>query len=184
MEISEKQLEDIIWETYNRDGGDKILEERGLPLKGQMVRQMGIGGGFGRADLLTFDIELVNSIKALKVQVIELKKDIVDFSTLNQAFGYQEGVFHALKYSDIDFDSFDCELILIGSHVDDNLALANRNLCNKIKPYQYSFCAYEGISFELKTYTGYSEKITASIDRDVYESLRDLCDWLVYLTHD
>jgi len=80
MEISEKELEDIIFNTDNYN-----LNNRGLNIYGKKKRQLSIGS-YGIADLVTCAIyNKKDGNQMLYIQVIELKKDCIDYKAFSQA---------------------------------------------------------------------------------------------------
>jgi hypothetical protein len=87
MEISEKELEDLIFETDN-----EYLNERGLNIYGKKKRQISTFK-HGILDLLTYrryKDDFNNNY--LEINIIELKKDQIDINTLNQIIRYARGV--------------------------------------------------------------------------------------------
>lgn len=158
MEISEKQLEDLIWDAYNQENGDVLLAERGLLVDGYMLRQHNLGS-HGIPDLITFDVPC----KGLyKVQIIELKRNLVDANTLAQALRYKIGLMDILIHVyrvpyPILRDCWQFEIILIGSSVDSFIGFSQNFLCRDITAYQYSFDPFGGLQFKEVTYSGYKE---------------------------
>lgn len=147
MEFLEKDLEEIIFNTNNRD-----LLNRGLSIYGKKFRQVGIGN-YGRADLVTFDKEYYPDeknnlmIKPI-VTVYELKKDKIGVSAFLQALGYVRGL---EKYFDGRRPDLDIEfrIILIGRKLDTHSSFSylpdylNGFLTN----YTYSYNV-DGLKFE------------------------------------
>ncbi len=84
MDFLEKDLEQIVWEN-----DDEILQRKGLPIFGKRYRQLRIGN-YGIADLVTFYRE--HYVKQINFTVYELKKDVINMSTLIQAYTYVKGI--------------------------------------------------------------------------------------------
>ena len=106
MKFLEKNLEQIIFES---DKGE--LENRGLSIYGKLYRQLKIGN-YGIADLVEFS----RYRSCLTVTVYELKNDIVNVNTLNQAVGYLHGIQQYLDRRGINYT--DNSIVLIGSDYD------------------------------------------------------------------
>lgn len=87
MEFLEKDLEQIIFETDN-----EILVKRGFLINGKKIRQLRIGN-YGIADIVTF----WRNRDIISFEVFELKKDVINITTLLQAYNYVKGIDHYLK---------------------------------------------------------------------------------------
>lgn len=107
MEFLEKDLEQIIWETDS-----ETLHDRGLPFYGKRYRQLKIGN-YGIADLVTFKRGI--GFNHINFNVVELKKDGVNFSTLSQACGYVKGI---SRYLEIRGFTSTGTITLIGKSID------------------------------------------------------------------
>lgn len=106
MEISEKELENYLFDNY------KTIEF----LNGDyIIRQMNLVG-YGILDLLV--IETIGSI--IKIKIVELKKNEINFETVGQASRYYTGIKRSLEslpfFINSDY-SFIYELILVGNSV-------------------------------------------------------------------
>lgn len=162
MKFLEKDLEQIIYDSYKEDFG-KELEARGLDINGFIKRQLNIGK-YGFCDLITierldngyFDIdrldennkELFSFIndKKLKITVFELKKDKIGISAFLQSIKYAKGV--------IDFfnkkgcNNIDVHITLIGKKLDTSGSFCFiPNIFNNVKFYTYKY-DFNGILFE------------------------------------
>jgi len=132
MDILEKDLEDIIFEA---DLGD--LYDRGLDALldyANNVRQLRIGN-YGIADIVQWKYgidyrEIFNGEEFvydkyvfIEVNVIELKKDLVNSDTFLQAIGYLKGINEAIKLyfrkRKLDYEIHN-NITLIGKSVDTN----------------------------------------------------------------
>jgi hypothetical protein len=94
MNFLEKDLEEIIY-TSGRD----VLEEKGLPIKGKLRRQVKIGN-YGIADLIEYyrpfyypdQHGVKNDFQKGTIFIYELKKDKISMSSFLQALGYAKGI--------------------------------------------------------------------------------------------
>ena len=117
MQFLEKNLEDIIFNTPNH-----LLRERGLAIYGKKKRQVRIGN-YGVADILVFDKGLYYTTTesesfryGLCINVLELKQEQINVSTLLQATRYAKGISSYLtKYRKVYYPVRVC---LIGSSID------------------------------------------------------------------
>ncbi|GAB3939191.1 hypothetical protein [Larkinella terrae] len=100
MELSEKDLEDSIYNAAIDSYGRLFLEERGLTLNGKIFRQVNLGD-YGIADLITIHYigkkkNIHNPdgkpIKTILITVYELKKGLVGLATYGQLHRYMRGV--------------------------------------------------------------------------------------------
>lgn len=135
MKFLEKDLEEIIYETHNKDNYQ--LWERNLYTNGKMLRQLNIGS-YGIADLVTFERGYVDPMypnefvfndsdfltpetnyPTLRITVYELKKDKIGIAGFLQAVGYVKGIQRYLasrkrfKWYHVIY-----EIVLIGKNVD------------------------------------------------------------------
>jgi len=147
MRFLEKDLEDIIHSTSNRQ-----LEDRGLIIKGFKLRQVRIGN-YGVADLITIQ-KFANLMKnqegkensycnghRIKVTIFELKKDQITSKTLSQALRYFKGVSEYInsvvvdKYELLDYD---IDLVLIGSRIESDMYYAG-DFFDNLTIYKYEY---------------------------------------------
>lgn len=148
MEFIERDLEEIIYFAYKNEESRDMIIDRGLDIHGEMLRQLDLGG-YGKADLVTMSFEDPDGCFLL-VNVIELKKDLIDHKALSQACRYVKGLKRYFeKNSKFDKLSVSYKITLIGksiSHSDDFVYLYNEcyNFCD-IYTYKYWF---DGIHFE------------------------------------
>lgn len=183
MEISERQLEDFIWQAYHQKNGDKILLDRGLPMSGYLLRQFNMGS-LGIPDLISFDVKEVNGFNSPVITIYELKKTVVDFSTLDQALRYKRGLrdilenLHGVEFQEGDYGwkNIYFEIVLIGSKVDEGIGFARHYLSPDISTYEYHFDPFNGLSFEEVSYTGY-KKNASSIVRNPLPDKDLLSNW-------
>lgn len=135
MTFLEKDLEEIIYESFNKDSG-KELKARGLPIYGKIKRQLKIGN-YGIADLVTFEkdydyiqeplyqVDDVNNKTAGVfhtyvepkpiITIYELKKDKIGISAFLQAIRYAKGIKRYLNKYDTYFE---IRIVLIGKEID------------------------------------------------------------------
>jgi hypothetical protein len=107
MNILEKELEDIVYETFvsNRTA----LLNRGLYLQeGIALRQLNLGS-YGIADIVIMKMHKGRSIqkdgshfisRSILCTVVELKKETINVATLLQALGYCKGIVIMIKSYD------------------------------------------------------------------------------------
>lgn len=117
MKFLEKDLEDIIWES-DRD----MLMDRGLYLHHRKKRQLRIGN-YGIADIVAFagipEDQYTRGI--LDVQIVELKKGVVDAKTVGQALRYAVGIKKYVTGFRRKFDlCLRTNIICIGDKIDDD----------------------------------------------------------------
>lgn len=141
MKFLEKDLEQIIFETSERD-----LDERGIYVPGKRLRQLNIGN-YGVADMVTFQRHHYN--KELVITVYELKKDTVGIDAFLQAMRYCKGISHYLEHRDFKLFGYRVtyNIVLIGSGLEMGSSFIYlqdfyKNL--EVFTYKYDF---DGISF-------------------------------------
>lgn len=116
MKFLERSLEDIIYQTSNKE-----LRKRGLLIGGFKKRQVKIGN-YGTADLVTFKhVPNVFQGKIMshdfKVTIYELKKDEITLNTFAQACRYREGILRYLnEVREIDAD-IQVDIVLVGKRI-------------------------------------------------------------------
>lgn len=161
MKFLEKDLEEIIYETYLKSP-DRLVE-KGVYINGKIKRQLRIGN-YGIADLVTFkrDYEgeydtFINDNKdgyniryvekpTLIVTVYELKKDKVGISAYLQAVSYIKGLQEYFEARNFKFN-IEFNIVLIGSIVDTSGSFCYLpSLSNNIKILTYSYDV-DGIEF-------------------------------------
>lgn len=153
MNFLEKDLEDIIYENANTVEGRKLLEERGLEFSGHTYRQVSMGK-YGIADLVNIHaysdrIRKGHSAHYLDVNVIELKKDIINIDTLLQAVGYKKAVEEYFdNYCSKAWDVLDVKVTLIGKkiEIESNFVFLLDEL-DWLHAYTYSY-SINGLHFE------------------------------------
>jgi len=153
MNFLEKDLEDIIYENANTVEGRELLRERGLDLGGHTYRQVSMGK-YGIADLVNIFActERINkgfSVHHLIVDIIELKKDIVNVDTLLQAAGYKKAVEeYFYEYCSKAWDDFEVRVTLIGQKLEtaSNFVFLLDEL-DWVRVYTYSY-SIRGLEFQ------------------------------------
>lgn len=145
MDFLEKNLEDIIYENANTKEGRKLLKERGLDLCGRTYRQVSMGK-YGIADLVNihaFSDRIRKGFSAhyLYVNIIELKKDIVNIDTLLQAVGYKKAVDEYLEgYCAKTWEDYEVSITLIGQKLEtDSNFVFLLNELDWLHAYTYSY---------------------------------------------
>jgi hypothetical protein len=162
MSFLEKNLEDIIYSVDNEK-----LRERGLPIKGTVLRQVRLGN-YGIADLITIERdtdyhrmqngEVVDECTSLHITIYELKKGIIDKHVFIQALKYAKGV---ARYIDVMQEreverflricSYDISIVLVGSYLSNDSFI----YLTDVIPEFITFCTYDygfnGISFKCES---------------------------------
>ena len=142
MKFSEKQLEDIIFNSDN-----SFLQEKGFDICGKKFRQLNING-YGVADLICVS----RNGQLLNIDIVELKRDDISISSFMQALRYLDGIKHYLRKRRFGY-TVKFTIKLCGSSISDNREL---NLMTKyidvypfidIDFYTYRF-AVDGIFFD------------------------------------
>lgn len=142
MKFSEKQLEDIIFNSDN-----SFLREKGFYIYGKKFRQLNIAG-YGVADLICVS----RSGQLLNIDIIELKRDEISIGSFMQALRYLDGIRHYLRKRRFDY-TVKFTIKLCGNSITDNREL---NLMTKyinvypfidIDFYTYRFTV-DGIFFD------------------------------------
>ena len=137
MDFLEKDLEDIICNIENEK-----LESRGLKIYGKKLRQLRIGD-YGIADVVSYS--RINGV--LVIDVIELKRKVIDVNTLLQALGYARGIQDYIKKSGFSH-KFIVNISLIGYSIDtsSNFCYASSVFSNlRFLTYNFNF---DGIEFK------------------------------------
>lgn len=155
MNFLEKSLENIIFETSN----DKLIS-KGLFISGTKKRQLRIGN-YGICDLITHNRVdgVFGGDSYHKIQIFELKRDIIDEKAFFQALRYAKGLQRYFEHRNSSFYVDMC-IVLVGSRIDLNTSIIylpdfndynSSSLPVFLYTYKYDF---DGISFEL--HKGYS----------------------------
>ena len=121
MKFVEQNLEDLIYETYHKEGGAEKLRSRGLRIDGDLHRQVDLGS-YGRVDLLEIKVNKNNNIT---ITIYELKKEKIGINALLQAYRYRKGVEkHFGKLISLGIINpkalIDIDIVLIGSEIETN----------------------------------------------------------------
>lgn len=145
MDFKEMTLEDIIWDNSQSPEGRKLLEEKGLYIKGEIYRQLPLGS-YGRADLV--EVCYYNPIDTVVITVYELKRGCINIDALLQACRYVTAL-ERHGFQDKEWDStIEHNICLIGDSVEINsdfMFLYNKMDRVRIYTYKYSIT---GITFE------------------------------------
>lgn len=136
--LLEKDIEELIFDTDS----DTLLK-RGLPLYENVERQKKFIGG--KIDLLAHQVRYAavsntENIKSIvDIQLVEIKRDAINFQALDQILGYKE---HLLKQliPKLRYDHYTLELVLIGLRLDNtNFKLLLPHLTSDISIYLFEF---------------------------------------------
>lgn len=159
MDFLEKDLETIIYETAQNKEGRMKLSERGLEIRGKLLRQVRIGT-YGIADLITVEINRHKDSEHINITIYELKKGVLNLDALTQASRYETGIrrFIEQNYYDEDIHFLTVNIILIGRSVEYNgdfLFLLNKCIdSGDVDVYTYSY-DIDGLKFE-RQYSGWN----------------------------
>lgn len=154
MNILEKEIEEIIFKTAQTD--NDALIERGLYLRGTPILHPDLGD-YGIPDIITYHFwkdqycAIGESERKLQIQIIELKKECINISTLLQAIRYYKGIntFIDERWGNSFNIDIEYEIILIGKYVDkrdDFIYIPD--LFRNIKIYTYKIDLINGITFK------------------------------------
>lgn len=175
MKFLEKDLEDIIFENLQEPILVKKLNNKGLDVSypHYSARQLRIGN-YGIADLVLckrtlsqkFNHTLRNKGNRIflphifDITVIELKKDLVDVSTLIQGARYIKGISQYLRYRKCDLNNYRFFLKLIGNKIDLGewiylFDYFGDSLNAYVEAYEYKM-DLDGIVFQSKDLANYS----------------------------
>lgn len=180
MDFLEKDLEDIIYEAAQTKEGRNFLLNKGLPIQstGKMYRQVHLGD-YGVADLIDISIESIvretNKMRFLYIEVIELKKGIIDLKALGQSCRYLTGV-KDMANSILNYNAFnECyfHISLIGSEIDYSDNGSFLFLYNEIENFADIFTynyKIDGIHFEHIQHTWH--KITPNFNQEAVKSIQ------------
>ena len=146
MRFLEKDLEDIICEALKDPKSKSLLVKRGLHfLKYPILhrRQLRIGN-YGISDIIVIHRH-PNFRNQIHVNVIELKKDVIDSAAVSQCSRYMKGV---SRYLDKRGIGYSLSGTLIGSNIDrrNNFVHLMHNVA-QMSVFTYSY-GLEGIEFE------------------------------------
>lgn len=140
--ILESELEDYLFQKANITAIAEII-----PGYSKLYRQLEIGNCYGRADLVCCTITDPVA-QCATVEVIELKKDIINISTLDQAAGYVAGLDKFFEEKLPDY-AITFNVCLVGGSIDlsSNFIYACK-LIENLRLYTYELSLTEGISFK------------------------------------
>lgn len=152
MNILEVELEDLVFNTSNHK-----LHQRGLMLNGEKLRQVNLGS-YGIADIICLNPTWgKNGLgKTIEIQVVELKKEVINQQTLMQASRYCTAIKRALTENlKINDYYIEISIVLIGKYIDtysDFVYLLD--FMPSLQVYTCSIDLDKGVRFERKK--GYS----------------------------
>ena len=147
MTFLEKDLEQIIFETPTEK-----LKEKGLVIKGKLLRQVKIGN-YGIADLISFerntsiDKDSEYFWQSIRITVYELKQQKINLNAMAQAARYVSGIEKYLESRKMFFD-IDYNIVLIGKDIEMNGDFVYlSDFINNVRLTTYSYDV-DGIRFE------------------------------------
>lgn len=144
MNILEKEIEDIVFETSN-----ETLSSIGLDLLPNKMRQVNLGS-YGISDIICWGIvwKKYPYNRDIHIQIVELKKDLVDVNTMMQSARYEKGIKLFINQFNLVDTEIHIEHILIGKKVQTNgdfMYLLDSN--DKYSVFTYSIDVEKGIVF-------------------------------------
>lgn len=153
MNILEQEIEQVIFDAIDNYDHDE-LRKRGLPIFSEFTyeRQLDLGS-YGRADLVGFHVSKSYAWHKEKrrdfvVQIIELKKDKIDLSTLLQALRYGKGLLHKFNHENIKYN-IEFRFVLVGKSIDTSTEFVYlTDLVFGVSYYTYQLSLKEGITFK------------------------------------
>lgn len=153
MDISERELEDMLFDAAQTVDGQHDLRERGLPIHGKMIRQQSLCE-YGRADLLTIErqgkvVDGFNVTPTVYLTIYELKKGEIGFSALGQVDRYRTAAYAYAKLApELQGYNIVVEAVLIGDSLDNKSDfLFTTNFIKGLYLCTYSF-DYRGLKFK------------------------------------
>lgn len=161
MKFLEKDLEDLIWGAI-QDNRLHDLKERDFPTynEGVFFRQYDFGEGFGIADLI--QVEAVPykmmGIRCFdaRITIYELKKDKIDYSTLDQALKYVRACQRIIDIIDgegkYSMHRQEIRICLIGRTIEKNSSFCYlSNVLKNVSLYTYHYDVFDGLTFKLES---------------------------------
>jgi len=114
MDILEKEIEDLIWDSLTDEGSNELYL-RGFPKSDYYLRQFDLGS-YGIADLIGVTISASHFIS---INIYELKRGEVNIKTLLQAARYEKGIrSFIIQNFNILPEKISFHLYLIGKRID------------------------------------------------------------------
>lgn len=147
MNVLEKEIEDIIWQSKWSE-----VRKRGLPISGYGLRQYDLGS-YGIADIITVNIHKLRDKKhkhtkrALHITVYEIKKDQINISTFLQAARYVRAA--QIIANDLPYiREVTYEIVLIGKTIETSSDFCFlSDVFKRVSFYTYSISLEDGIKF-------------------------------------
>jgi hypothetical protein len=153
MNILEKEIEELLF--HGIENVPELLDQKGFKIVegAKYYRQLNLGS-YGISDIVGVHLgSRQRGWRSAYVHVIELKKEKVDFETLNQAVGYARAIQKYLKSKVRDI-SVDARISLIGKTIDLSSSFCYLpDIFENIDLYTYELDFYTGIKF--KQHEGY-----------------------------
>lgn len=116
MDILEKEIEEMVYQAA-LNNPTKLIE-RGFPVYGYPLRQFDLGV-YGICDLLFVQKSYyADGEPYLKFTVVEIKRDLIDTSTLLQASKYAKGIKRYMDLGIFSHRPYVVEIILLGKRID------------------------------------------------------------------
>jgi hypothetical protein len=170
MEISEKELEGMIYQAVQTSYGREFLFARGLDVYGKFYRQVRLGK-YGVADMISVhslgrNMEHLSSgdkmIRWVDITVYELKKGPINTDAVLQAFRYISALKRLLKPKTSLPEKrigYSFNIRLIGDSLDQStdLIFLLESLNHRVRVYEYNF-DFRGIFFDEIELVGWDNK--------------------------
>lgn len=166
MDFLEKDLEQIIWDSWNEDKGE-TLSNRGLEMfHNRLFRQLKIGN-YGIADL----VGVSRYPRGLHITIYELKKETIGISAFLQAVGYARGIQRYLEYRGFKYNIY-INIVLIGKHIDTKSTFCYLPDIINVDKFELSnytyFYSIDGVYFE--THLGFKIKNEKWLSKDIMKN--------------
>lgn len=174
-EISEKELEDFI---VGISDGQPGAEHDELFIEGRCFRQVNLDG-YGIADLIFIHFDAID--RDLSVEIVELKKGVIDMKAVGQVCRYRVGVERFIskiieRHSHFRRASYQVSCCLIGNGYAQDDTRYVVDCLDGVNTYIYGIDLARGISFKHSDgwyNTGENHKHLSAIFRELKPIYRD-----------
>jgi hypothetical protein len=148
MNILEKEIEDVLFETLTSN--HSLLQQRGLfmPPTAEYARQIDLGT-YGKPDIVGFTIHpKEEGYRRIDVIIYELKKEDVNVGTLMQACRYKKGIEEYLDHRGVKDAYLHTRVCLIGKTIEKRSDWVYiLPFLENVSVYTYSIDLIKGIRF-------------------------------------
>lgn len=140
MNISEQDLEDWIYNSYNEN--EEIVRDAGLPIYGKLLRQVELGN-YGRLDLVSY----TRYRQSIGIRVYELKKGEVGTKAFLQAVRYAKAITRLIKIKFKQDVYLEIDIYLVGSSFEEGDFVYISDVIPNVHVYTFDF-GFQGIKFK------------------------------------